>query len=309
MSTWGIVATIKAPVKDTLRFAAYHLSQGAHRLYLYLDDADEATFVALNDHPQITPILTDDLWWEKRGRRPEKHQVRQARNATHCYRRLARVEWLAHIDVDEFLVSTHSINDVLSDISAETVTARVRPMEQLSGEPTLFKAFVPSGAKRRRLTDEIYPTFGHHLKAGFLSHLAGKLFVRTGVDGIRLRIHQIETHSDDNPREIELTQVDLAHAHAKSWDQFRATFKFRLEKGSYRPELAPERSRKSGGLTLHELFHQIAEHDGDTGLRAFFDEVCAATPQLIRALEKHNLLRRVDLNLDTHLREHFPEYA
>ncbi|WP_050930499.1 glycosyltransferase family 2 protein [Aestuariivita boseongensis] len=309
MTTWGIVSTIKAPVRDTLRFAAYHLSQGAHRIYIYLDDANEAAFVALNDHPQITPILTDDTWWEKRGRRPVKHQVRQSRNATHCYRRLAKVDWLIHMDADEFLVTTHSIDEILGGLSDNTQCARIRPMEQLSGDPTLFKAFMPAGAKRHRLTEAIYPTYGPYLKAGFLSHLAGKIFVRTGHPDLKLRIHNAlidDKMIEDMP---ELDGIDLAHAHAKSWDQFLATFRFRLEKGSYRAELAPERPRDKGGLTLHELFQQIAAEDGDAGLRAFFDEVCAATPRLTQALDAHGLLRRVDLALDTHLREHFPEYA
>lgn len=309
MTTWGIVSTIKAPVPDTLRFAAYHLSQGAHRIYIYLDDANEAAFVALNDHPQITPIITDDIWWEKRGRRPVKHQVRQSRNATHCYRRLARVDWLMHMDVDEFLVPTRSIDEVLSDLPDTTQCARVRPMEQLSGDPTLFKAFVPSGAKRHRMVEQIYPTFGRHLKSGFLSHVAGKIFVRTGQADLKLRIHNAligDQMIDDVPR---LREIDLAHAHAKTWDQFRTAFRFRLDKGSYRSELAPERARDQGGMTLHELFTQIAEEEGDAGLRAFFDEVCAATPRLTAALESHGLLRRADLELDAHLRDHFPQYC
>ena len=309
MTTWGIVSTIKAPVADTLRFAAYHLSQGAHRIYIYLDDANEAAFVALNDHPQVTPIITDDIWWEKRGRRPVKHQVRQSRNATHCYRRLARVDWLMHMDVDEFLVSTHSIDEVLHELPDTAQCARIRPMEQLSGDPTLFKAFVASGAKRHRLVEEIYPTFGPYLKSGFLSHVAGKIFVRTGQPDLKLRIHNAligDQMIGDVPR---LTEIDLAHAHAKTWEQFRAAFHFRLNKGSYRSELAPERARENGGMTLHELFNQIAEQEGEDGLRAFFDEVCAATPRLTRALEAHGLLRRADLQLDAHLRDHFPEYA
>ena len=38
-------------------------------------------------------------------------------------------------------------------------------------------------------TADIYPTYGLHLNGGFLSHVAGKVFVRTGHDGVGLRIH------------------------------------------------------------------------------------------------------------------------
>ena len=74
MTTWGIVATIKAPVSDTLGFVAYHLSQGAHHIYIYLDDANDEAFSRLNAHPQVTAHVTDDAWWAKRGRRPIKHR-------------------------------------------------------------------------------------------------------------------------------------------------------------------------------------------------------------------------------------------
>ena len=43
MTTWGVVATIKAPTTDVLRFAAYHLSLGADQVFLYLDDANGQT--------------------------------------------------------------------------------------------------------------------------------------------------------------------------------------------------------------------------------------------------------------------------
>lgn len=309
MTTWGIVATIKAPLTDTLRFAAYHLSQGAHRIYIYLDDASEASFVALNDHPQITPIVTDDIWWEKRGRRPIKHQVRQTRNATHCYRRLARVDWLIHMDVDEFLVSDAAIYDTLAALGRQRQVARIRPMEQLAGDPTLFKAFIPSGSARHRLVEQLYPTFGPYLKSGFLSHVAGKIFVRTGQADLNLRIHNALVGKDASLDEVELDRVSLAHTHAKTWDQFISTFRFRLEKGSYRSELAPERARDRGGMTLHELFSQLYDTEGEAGLRAFFDEVCAATPDLKSTLETHGLLRQIDLRLDAHLAEHFPDYV
>jgi len=247
VTTWGIVSTIKAPLKDTLRYAAYHLSQGAHRLYIYLDDANEASFVALNAHPQITAIVTDDMWWEKRGRRPVKHQVRQTRNATHCYRRLAKVDWLIHMDVDEFLVSNEPVTDTLEALATDAICVRVRPMEQLSGDPQLFKRFIPGGAGRHRLVEDLYPTFGPYLKSGFLSHVAGKTFLRTGHPDFRMRIHTAFEGEDAIPDSAELTNVDLAHAHAKSWDEFLSAFRFRLEKGSYRSELGPERAREHGG--------------------------------------------------------------
>lgn len=309
MITWGIVSTIKASVPETLRFVAYHLSKGALQICIYLDDANDDAFAILKDHPRVTVRKTDDDWWAKRGRRPVKHQVRQTRNATHCYRRLARVDWLIHMDVDEFLVSDASIGTVLASLPAENICARIRPMEQLAGDPSLFKALTPASAERHRLVEKMYPVFGRYLKTGFLSHRAGKIFVRTGKDDLKLRIHNAMLGDVRIKNEVELAEIDLAHAHAKSWEQFLASYRFRMEQGSYRSDLAPERTRHDGGATLHELFQRLEADGGEHSLRAFFDEVCAATPRLTAALRDHGLLKHADLQLETRVREHFPNNA
>ena len=310
MASWGIVATIKAPVRETLQFVSYHLSLGADQIYIYLDDASEVAFGVLSTHPQVHPIRCDDAWWAKRGRRPIKHQVRQSRNATHAYRRLCRERWLIHMDVDEFLVAPLDVTIAtrLNQIDAQTLTARIRPMEQLAGDPTLFKAFIPADHNRRRIVETLYPTYGIFLKAGFLSHMAGKIFVRTGVDDLKLRIHNAFLGEERIQGAEPLTELSLAHTHAKSWEQFRTAYAYRLEKGSYRADLTPERMRDAGGLTLHELFKDITERDGEAGLRAFYDEVVAATPRLTAALEAEGLLRKTDLQLDQHVQRHFPDY-
>jgi hypothetical protein len=102
---WGLVATIKAPAAQVLAFAAHHLDLGAHRLFLYLDDENQAAFDALAAHPKCRPVLTDAAYWAKLGmKRRVKHQARQTENARHAYGRAAgQVAWLAHIDVDEYL--------------------------------------------------------------------------------------------------------------------------------------------------------------------------------------------------------------
>ncbi len=309
MTTWGLVATIKAPVADTLAFAAWHLEQGASRIFIYLDDANPQAAEYLAAHPTCRVTLTDDAWWAKRGRRPEKHQVRQSRNATHAYRRAGDVDWLAHIDVDEFLIVEGDIAGRLTALPQAVTCARIRPMEVLAGDGTAFKAFIPQGPDRPRLVQEIYPTFGRDVRGGFLSHLAGKLFLRTGLPDLKLRIHNAFLGDEMNPGEVELPGIDLAHLHAKDWTHFLSAYRYRLERGSYRADLAPSRPRDRGGISLHDLFHRIEAESGEEGLRAFFDEVAADTPRLRAALSERGLLRRVDLPLDALRRKHFPDFT
>lgn len=307
--TWGLCATIKAPLRDVLGFVAYHLDLGAHRLFIYLDDPQDPALPVLKAHPKVRVTACDDAWWRKAGRRPKKHQLRQTHNATHAYGRRAEVDWLIHIDVDEFLwprdgaagLGTH-----LAALPAHVKTARVRPVEALAGDATLFKGFIPPGPARAPTVARLYPTYGPYLKGGFISHVAGKPFIRTGQGALVVKIHNVFAGDVMNPGEAELDSLRLCHCHAKSWDDWIAAYRYRLNHGSYRAELAPALARDKGGLSLHELFARIEAENGESGLGAFHDEVCAATPRLIAALQNDALLDRCDLDLDHRIAKHFP---
>ena len=299
-----MVATIKASLPEIERFAAHHLELGAHRVHIYLDAPEPATVAALSALPRLRVVPCDTAYWAKRGRRPAKHQVRQTRNATRAYRRRPEVDWLAHIDVDEFLWPTTDIAGCLAALPPDTLCARVRPMEMLAGgDGTAFKAFVPPGPGRTKTARRLYPTYGDYVNGGFLSHVAGKLFVRTGMDGIEFRIHNVFRHGEQNPGQTELDDIALCHAHAPDLDAWLAGFRYRLEHGAYRAELGPGPS----GRTLHDVLRHIEAAEGEVGLRAFHAELCADTPDLRARLRAEGLLRLVDLGLEAARRRQFPQ--
>ncbi len=310
MTTWGLSATILAPAPEILRFAAYHLEQGAHRLYIYLDDDNPEAFKPLKAHPKIRVQVCDTAYWKRHGgKRPDKHQVRQGTNATHAYNRRVEVDWLIHMDVDEFLVPQGDIGTILDRLPATTLSARARPIELLGGGRTAFKRFIPSGPARLETVQQLYPTFGLYLKGGFVSHVAGKVFVRTGLPDISIQIHNAFQNGEQLPKSDELVQVDLAHCHAKSWDDWLASYRYRLDKGSYRAELQPAVKTDKGGMNLHDLFQMIEADAGEAGLRAFYDEVIGDSPDLRARLEARGLLRLVDLDLDRVVAQHFPDVS
>lgn len=304
---WGIVATIKAPVTGVLNFAAHHLDLGAHRLFLYLDDDNRAAFDALKAHPKCRPVMTDDAYWRKLGmKRRVKHQSRQFENARHAYdRATGQVDWLAHIDVDEFFWPATPLAGQLAALPATCMGARIRPAEALAGPGpvTHFKACAPDRPTRDRQTAGIWPDYGAHLNGGFLSHVAGKMIYRTGVEGLKVQIHNIWVGDDMNPGEATLTDTMLLHMHAESWDSFRRALDYRLEKGSYRAELKPG---QKGALTMHELFGTLIAEGGDEAIRRFYDRVCTASPDLLDRLDSHGLLHSHRLNLDSKRERHFP---
>lgn len=311
MTCWGLVATIKAEAADILNFAAYHIEVGAHRLLIYLDAPCPEAMPYLQAHPKIRVILCDEAYWLKRRKaRPDKHQVRQTLNATRAYRRQANdLDWLIHIDVDEFLWSKDSLHDILGALPQDVFCARSRPIESLGGDGTSFKAYIPKTLDRNAIIQRLYPRFGDYLKGGFLSHEQGKIFARTGTEDVKIRIHSIFVKDASNPNQIELPQVDLCHLHGKSWHDWFSRYRYRLEKGSYRAEMKPNRSRDKGGVTLHELMRTIESEEGETGLQAFYDEICADTPDLRSRLQDEGLLKNHDLKLEEKRRKHFPKFG
>ncbi|SIS70699.1 Glycosyl transferase family 2 [Roseivivax lentus] len=310
MTRWGIVATVKAPLPRLLDFAAWHLDLGASQLFLYLDDGDPAAREALSGHPRITVTETDAAYWAKKGGRPDAHQNRQCRNARHANNRKTDLDWLAHIDVDEFLLPEGDIGAALAALPDAALCARMRPVEALatpegSDKITYFKAFHLDQPTRQAAASRIFGAWAQHLSGGFLSHVAGKLFFRAGTKGLQIRIHNVILDGEQNPGQATLDTVRLGHFHAASWEAFEAAYRFRLAHGSYRDGLNPQ-GRAPGALKLHDLFRQIEAEGGRAALRQFYEDVATGTPALLGALEREGLLYRRDMDLPSRVARHFP---
>ncbi|SDY07111.1 glycosyltransferase family 2 protein [Citreimonas salinaria] len=315
MTRWGLVATIRAAPDAMLDFAAWHLAQGAARLMIYLDDPDgHPAPPPLIAHPAITVTACDDAWWQARGFRPKKHQVRQCANANHALAAASDLDWLGHVDVDEFLLPVPDAPPLAAQLAAlprDALCARVRPVEALAPAPgadpqvAAFKALHPDRPARDRAARACFPRWGQHLAGGFLSHVAGKVFVRPHAGAWDLRIHNAFLGESQNPGEVKLASTELGHFHASSWPHFRDALTFRLDRGSYRADLRPP-MRRNGAPRLHDLLGDLRDAEGEAGLRAFFDEVCTATPALCDRLEDHGLLRRHRMDLSALHALHFP---
>lgn len=316
MTSWGIAATIKAPARDVLNFVAHHLELGANHIWIYLDAPNLVAQDILAGHDHVTVTLCDDAYWQHtHGQRPHKHQVRQAANIMQAYERAEALDWLLHIDVDEFLWPQRPISELLAQVPATCLIARVRPSEALcsdgiaDADPDLiwFKTWISGRNARRQVVPEIYPTYGHYVKGGFMSHVAGKIFVRTGQKDLKIRIHNAVQNKIQNPEQIALEDVELLHLHATSWEHWMKSFGYRHKKGSYRADLGAALPAAQGGMNLHELFAALSQEPD--GLRGFFEEVCLATPELRAKLEARGMLRGYRLGFDAKRKRQFPEFT
>lgn len=305
-SGWGIVSTLRGPAPDILRFVAYHLDLGVDRMYIYLDEPNSSAFDALDQHPKVDVQTCDDAFWASRKReRPERHQDRQTANASFTYRK-TNLNWLAHIDMDEFLWTDRPIPQQLADVPNHIPAVRVRPIEAVGGATDLFKAHLPKTPHRDALLQSLYPRYGAFVLGGFFSHLQGKLIVRTGMKKLSFRIHNLFQDKTLLPCKFELSGFELCHRHAPDWEHFKAHLRFRLARGSYQPGMSLNAPRERGGMNMNELLNWIEADSGMDGLRAFFDEISGADPDVRARLEQQGLIRHRSLDLDEKIRKHFP---
>lgn len=295
---WGTVTLAKAPLRDIARFAAYHLDLGAARVHLYLDEPQPAVQAVLGRHPKVDITTCDAAWWDSQKKpRMRTHQLRQAWVATQTYQH-SDLDFLAHIDVDEFILTPRKLAQELADLPADMVALHLTPAELLGGTQDRFKLTPRDAGHERGVLETIYPNFGGYLRGGFISHLEGKLVARCGIAGLRFGLHAILQNGQPASNRQALPGVYLGHAHAPDWDMFCKHLGFRLRHGSYR-------KTDEAALQLHDILDLLQQEDGEAGLRDFYAEVCEGTDRLTAALAAHDMLIRAPLDLDEKVRRHF----
>lgn len=292
---WGIVSTVKAPVDQIARFLAYHLDLGAHRIVVHLDVPDPKIAQTLA-HARVRFVQCDAAYWEGRTERTTAtHQMRQLYNASRVYRS-TRLDWLAHIDVDEFLLPPRRIPDLLATAPGDVTHINIPPVEMMAcnGDPYHFKRMT-----KKQLRRVIFPEFGAYASGGFIGTKSPKCFARVGLDGVKLGIHALRHRGGALQSGIELQGFELGHAHAPDYETFLRHMAYRLDKGSYHDRHGTP--NKKG----HLIRALMAE--GDDALRAFFEELSAPTAKRLDLLRQHGKLRSETLDLDTKVARHFGE--
>jgi len=295
---WGTVSLVKAPLTRIARFAAHHLDMGATRLHIHLDEPAPDTMAFLARHPGIEVTTCDSTWWAGQKKpRMKAHQLRQAWVATQTYHR-SDLDFLAHIDVDEFILSPDTLTQALAALPADIAALHLPPAELLAGTEDLFKLTPRDAGQDKAVLEDIYPNFGGHLKEGFISHREGKLIARGRIPGVRFGLHALLQNGQPASNRITLPGLHLGHAHAPDWDTFRQYLAFRLSQGSYR-------KTEEEVLGLRDILDLVQAETGEAGLRAFFTEVCEGTETLTGALAAHGMLLRAPLDLDSKVRRIF----
>jgi hypothetical protein len=283
---WGVVATVKATLPEYLAFAAHHLDLGAHRVWLHLDDPADPAFDLLEGRKGLRAIRCDDAYWQRLcGGRPDTHQERQTRNATRLFRR-APVDFLLHVDVDEFLISDIDIPTALSNLPQGQDILRVEPFEALH-DPGLPDDIFTARHFRGALRDEaalraLYGPQGPFLRHGMLSHSVGKAFFRCAAEGMVVQIHGARLRGQRVPGGAFHHGLSLLHFHAENPERWLSRLDYRLARGGY--QFVPD-------LQAH------LQTLDEGGRASFYHLVQEARPDLLAGLAERGILRRADLGL------------
>lgn len=289
VTDWGIVTTAKAPADHVLAFVAHHLGLGAAHVWVHLDDADDPVAAALDGIAGVTAVRCDAAYWQAvQGRRPQRHQYRQALNAQRVYAQTG-LDWLLHIDVDEFLLADRPVAELLGAAAPGRPIVRVEPWDALHdpGAPDdIYRGRYFRRPLRRAedpgLLDDLHGPHARLLPRGLLGHSAGKCFFRTGIAGLEPSIHSARLGGkrlDAGPIEPGLA---LLHFHAEEPERWLARLPFRVEQGAYR--------------TLPQVQAFFREATPEV-LSDFYLRTQVATPDALSRLAALGMLREERLDL------------
>ncbi len=214
--SWAVVATVDEPPALVQAFVAWYLSLGASEVFLYFDRPDDPA--AAMQVPDVTVTRCDAGHWVRLGkRRPDKHEIRQLRNATDAYGRM-QSDWLLHVDADEFLWVRQPVATCLDSAYPWTDCIVVPVAERVYVEDAPVSS-VFSGAFRRPFkgkAEEGVAQFGPDYDLslrGLTGHAIGKSFTRAGRD-LDVSIHRPKPKKNAQLADVETAPgVDMELLH------------------------------------------------------------------------------------------------
>ncbi len=195
-ATWGVVCTARETPELLAAFAAHHAALGASRIYLYLDEPSPRALELLAVIPAVDVILCDRSYWERvnGGVRPRRQERRQVINAHDAFQR-CEVDWLLHIDADEFLSPSRDLSLELAQVPEGIdylhLEMRERVFTGAAPAETIFDgAFRVPFNREPRATRLLFGPGAGFTDGGFSGQVSGKSIVRVQQGQLLMGIHR-----------------------------------------------------------------------------------------------------------------------
>ncbi|SLN59446.1 hypothetical protein ROJ8625_03003 [Roseivivax jejudonensis] len=313
--TWGVVSTQAESPAVTAAFAAWHAALGAARIHIYLDAPDDETMTLLAQIPACSVVACDRGYWRgvQSGKRPRGQERRQVLNADHAYAQES-VDWLLHLDADEYLWPERPVPEVLDGASVDALKIANVERAFRAGVPqrTIFDGVFRAQVPPER-SDILDPDIARLTSGGLSGHVSGKAFAPKGRQGLLMGIHAPRLGRAAN-RRIRRDYADglrILHFDGltrKHWIAKTARYIAREEKGPTRHQL-PWRATLAEELSAEpDLEAALAgAHDRLKTVRPDEEARLAAEGYILDlsfdpapALAAYGLAASVDLSAATH---------
>ncbi|MGR3805423.1 glycosyltransferase family 2 protein [Marinibacterium profundimaris] len=213
---WGIASMVSEPEPLILAFVAHWLELGASRITLYFDTAAPAIGRRLERIPECEVIQCDAAFWGASPLdRPALKVHRQADNLNRSYRE-SDLDWMVHVDADEFLVPDQPLAQILAGMPDDVDVVSMPVAERMydgAPEPDTIFGGVFRRSHRARLAEEVARIDGPvaaYLDRGLAGYPGVKSATRVG------RPLTLGIHGPDEVRAVR--RVILRQAHLLHFD-------------------------------------------------------------------------------------------
>lgn len=268
--TWGVALFAREPAVLVLTHLAWHLAAGAQEIHLYLDDPADPVQQVAAALPGVTVTLCDDRFWAATGKaRPVWNNQRQDSAVSHAYRRCG-VDWLLHLDADEFLFQHRPLRAELAALPAATdaLVLPVRERAYLRPDPqTLFEGVfrIPqTGAGRDH---PLLMPNRDFAPGGLSGHALGKSLTRAGLAGVTIRPHF--PHRAAEPQIVKSRAAGSVVLHFDGLTPRNWLFKFLR----YHQIMAQHPARPLGPHRLGQIAEVAARKGDPAAMLAFHDQI------------------------------------
>jgi len=296
------VTTIQASLKETLSFVRYHLRAGVDHMYLFFDDPQDGAFPRLRNHARLTCVRCTQDHWESLGvEDPASVQRRQKANATHAFRQAkeAGIDWVAHIDSDEFLWTSQSLRDHFAAMSPRVDVVLFPVLEAVPQqleyqnpfrEISLFKYFPciwgdnPSlmmstldqarywghthlWRRKKQIATALGCEHSQIVGCYLLGHMVGKSATRTTASVDVLANHRPVPPSKETLRASVATEAAVAHFDCRGFSQWGRKCARRVEGTADfdTSRFAPHRRKQL------RQFRETYSEEGDRALQRLYE--------------------------------------
>lgn len=246
-----IAVTLRAPLGQIKSFVNYHLNIGVDHIFLFFDSPNDKTIRFFKKNKRVS-------CFSGRGNGIVAIEDRQRKNANDALKiaREMNLEWIAHLDIDELILTRLKLKDLLGKVSAKVDYVRLATLESVPEKMSYKDPF-------KEIT--LFKNNFHKIsKKYFKGHACGKSIVRTSARFDCIGIHRPSiVHGKLNSRYV-LFNARLLHYFCCNYDDWKRKWIWRIDGSGRAKDMQPRENK------YLEEFRKVYNQKDENKLREFY---------------------------------------